>query len=68
MNVRFVKKTFSDSSSFAKHKRIHAGDKTYPCDICEKAFPHINPLTDHKRVHSGEKPYSCIIHMPEIIF
>ena len=40
---------------------IHAGDKPYPCDICEKAFFQSIQLANHKRVHTGKKPYSCNI-------
>ena len=36
-----------------------AADKTFPCDICGKAFKHKRNLNNHTRIHNGEKPYAC---------
>ena len=36
-----------------------AADKTFPCDICGKAFKHKHHLINHTGIHTGEKPYKC---------
>ena len=38
-----------------------ASDKTFPCDICGKAFKHKGDLNKHTRTHTGEKPYESDI-------
>ena len=38
-----------------------AADKTFPCDICGKAFKHKRNFNGHTRTHTGEKPYECEI-------
>ena len=46
-------KSFSDSSIFARDKRIHTGEKSYEC---EKTFSDFSNLAQHKRIHTGKRP------------
>ena len=38
---------------------VHADDRPYVCDVCDKRFTQSRHLNRHRRVHRGEKPYTC---------
>ncbi|XP_063391895.1 uncharacterized protein LOC134677383 isoform X2 [Cydia fagiglandana] len=51
-------KTFSDSSNFTKHKKIH-NLKAYICDICSKKFQAKVSLEKHIQMHMETDPITC---------
>ncbi|CAH2083458.1 unnamed protein product [Euphydryas editha] len=51
-------KTFSDSSNFCKHKKVH-NLAVLICDICKKKFNNKQYLIKHIQMHQVIKPIDC---------
>nr|XP_019606989.1 PREDICTED: zinc finger protein 677-like [Rhinolophus sinicus] len=43
----------------AQYGRTHAGEKSYKCKDCGKAFSKNSNLRNHEIIHSGQRPYKC---------
>lgn len=50
-----MQQPFSDSSSLARHRRIHSGKRPYKCPYadCQKTFTRRTTLTRHQNHHTG---------------
>ena len=53
--LTYCRQPFGDSSSLARHRRIHSGKRPYKCPYanCQKTFTRRTTLTRHKNHHSG---------------
>lgn len=54
----FCDKSFSDSSNFSKHKKIH-GTTYFQCDMCQRKFNSKKMLTQHMEYHNKNRPIKC---------
>ncbi|KAI8486680.1 Metal ion binding [Branchiostoma belcheri] len=54
-------KTFSSSSSLAKHRSTHSEERKYVCQICGKAFKRQDHLNGHINTHRERKPFPCMV-------
>jgi uncharacterized Zn-finger protein len=39
------------------HEKIHVGEKSHKCNLCNYATIDSGSLKKHKRVHSDERPF-----------
>ncbi|CAH0602380.1 unnamed protein product [Chrysodeixis includens] len=51
-------KSFSDSSNFTKHKKVH-NFKVFVCDLCKKKFQSKNGLIKHLEMHTKTPIIKC---------
>ncbi|NWI70892.1 ZN180 protein, partial [Todus mexicanus] len=47
---------FRVSSHLIFHRKLHIGERPYPCLECGKSFSRISHLRNHQRAHTGERP------------
>ncbi|GFW76581.1 hypothetical protein TNCV_2681981 [Trichonephila clavipes] len=48
-------------SKSKRNLQIHAKERSYACEICNKSFNRKGNLKIHLRIHKNEKPYVCEI-------
>ncbi|XP_021203504.1 zinc finger protein 665 [Bombyx mori] len=54
----FCDKSFSDSSNFSKHKKIH-GSTYFQCDLCQRKFNSKKMIAQHMEYHNKNSPVRC---------
>ncbi|CAG5043405.1 unnamed protein product [Parnassius apollo] len=54
----FCNKSFSDSSNFSKHKKVH-GVRYFQCDLCQRKFNSKKMITQHMEYHKNNSPIPC---------
>ncbi|XP_045451786.1 zinc finger protein 85-like [Melitaea cinxia] len=67
----FCDKSFSDSSNFSKHKKIH-GTTFFQCDLCQRKFNSKKMITQHMEYHNNNSPIPCFycdkeFHFPSML-
>ncbi|CAH2041743.1 unnamed protein product, partial [Iphiclides podalirius] len=63
----FCNKSFSDSSNFSKHKKIH-GAIYFQCDLCQRKFNSKKMITQHMEYHNNNSPIKCFYCSKEFHF
>ncbi|XP_060126895.1 zinc finger protein 79-like [Zootoca vivipara] len=53
-------RSFMYQREFARHQRIHTGQKPHKYADCGKSFRMKSDLTVHERIHTGGKPFKCL--------
>ena len=54
--------SFNESSHHSEVRRkVHSKEKTFVCDVCQRAFKEKHQLVRHQKIHTGEKPFVCEI-------
>lgn len=51
-------KTYKTYYNLVNHKRRHAGERMWTCDVCSKSYDY-DYKKDHMRTHTGEKKHQC---------
>ena len=60
LECEYCGKSFIAPSKLRRHRKVHTGERPYPCSMCSKSFKENYQLGQHvSAVHLGHKPHSC---------
>lgn len=51
--------SFTQRCNLYEHRRMHTGERSLECPVCQKLFRYKSSLRVHVRTHSEEKPHGC---------